>query len=154
MRLCPSLYITPALAGQTHHHRQVASGATRPCIAQGVGSLHIRRVPPLGQSPQTLGRARLAADRYTPPEQAPAVEPAARLRFFGYRIDLGTPPPQQAVAGHGPARGGQRGRQAELRGDSARGQTGRMLRQDEEEQRPYRVRGRCEAGLRRLLPVN
>jgi hypothetical protein len=84
-------------------------------------------------------------------DQAPAVEPAARLRFVCYRIDLCTDPPEQAFTGHGPERGGQRCRQAELRGDGAWGQASGMLRQDVEDQLSYCFRGGREAGWRRWL---
>jgi hypothetical protein len=50
------------------------------------------------------------------------VEPVSRLRVFGNRIDLCTPPPEQPFAGHGPECDGQRGRQAKLRNDGAWGQ--------------------------------
>jgi hypothetical protein len=84
------------------------------------------------------------------------VEPVSRLRIFGDRIDLYTPPPEQPCAGHRPKRGGQCGRQAKLRGDGAWRQSSRMLRQDVEDQLPERFRGGRQACLRRfsaLRPV-
>jgi hypothetical protein len=113
----------------------------RPEVTQCAVRLHLMRLQSstTGRQPFSLAchrRARLAADRHTQHEQAPASEPAAHLRVFCYHIDLCAHPPEQPFAGHSPKRGGQRCRQAELRSHGAWGQASGMLRQDVEDQRP------------------